>query len=93
MAYDNDNRGVLFKNKEKKQDTHADYQGNINVEGQEFWLNAWIKKDKNGNPYMSLSVKAKQSPGIAPHPASAKARQQPQRQARDFDDDLSDVPF
>ena len=92
MAYDNDNRGVLFKNKEKKQDTHADYQGNITVEGQELWLNAWIKKDKNGNNYMSLSVKAKQSPGIAPHPASAKARQEPQSSSG-FGDMDSDIPF
>lgn len=90
--YDNTNRGVLFKNKEKKQDTHADYQGNINVDGQEFWLNAWVKKDKNGNSFMSLSLKPKQTPAIAPHPASAKAQQarQTPAPAPDFDDD---IPF
>jgi hypothetical protein len=58
--YDNTNRGVLFKNEEKAQDSHADYQGNINVDGVEFWLNAWHKTGKNGKKFMSLSVKPKQ---------------------------------
>lgn len=95
--YDNTDRGVLFKNKEKKQDTHADYQGNINVAGQEYWLNAWVKKDKNGNPFMSLSVKLKQQPGIAPPPTSQKAQQQRQTPAPanrgGFEDMEDDVPF
>jgi uncharacterized protein (DUF736 family) len=59
--YDNSNRGVLFPNAEKEQDNHADYQGNINVGGQEFWLNGWKKKSKAGKSYLSLSVKPKQA--------------------------------
>lgn len=56
--YDNTNRGVLFRNDRKEKDTHADYNGSINVEGQEFWLNAWLN-EKNGKKYFSLAVKPK----------------------------------
>lgn len=58
--YDNTNRGVLFKNEDKQSERHADYRGNINVNGQEFWLDAWIKKSRDGKKtFMSLSVKPK----------------------------------
>jgi uncharacterized protein (DUF736 family) len=61
MTYDNTNRGALFKNAEKANPKHADYNGNINVNGEEFWLNAWIKQSKNGTKYLSLSIKPKQA--------------------------------
>jgi hypothetical protein len=41
--YDNTNRGALFKNERKEQPTHSDYNGTINVDGKEFYLNAWLK--------------------------------------------------
>ena len=41
--YDDTNRGALFKNERKEAETHADYNGTINVEGQEYWLNSWLK--------------------------------------------------
>lgn len=86
--YSNETRGVLFKNKDKKQDTHADYQGSININGVDHWLNAWIKKDKNGNSYMSLSAKPKQA---APAPRQQKERA-PSRSSG-FDDMKDDCPF
>jgi hypothetical protein len=53
--YDNTNRGVLFKNHDKKTDKHPDYSGSINVEGVEMKLAAWIKEGKKGK-FMSLAV-------------------------------------
>jgi hypothetical protein len=67
MAYDNTNRssrpnrGVLFKNVDKESSKHADYKGNINVNGEEFWLDAWINVSKAGAKYMSLSIKPKRA--------------------------------
>lgn len=58
MSYDNTNKGVLFKNDRKEQESHPDYKGTINFNGQEFWLSAWIKQGKNGK-FMSLSIKPK----------------------------------
>jgi uncharacterized protein (DUF736 family) len=57
--FDNTNRGALFKNEEKQSDRHADYRGSINVDGKEFWLDAWLKTSKAGKKFMSLSVKPK----------------------------------
>jgi hypothetical protein len=31
--YDNRNRGVLFKNNDKTEETHPDYRGRLNVDG------------------------------------------------------------
>ena len=65
--YDDTNRGALFKNERKEIETHADYNGTINVGGQEYWLNSWLKESKNGKKYMSLSVKPKDAQA-APKP-------------------------
>jgi uncharacterized protein (DUF736 family) len=56
--YDNTNRGSLFKNGKKETDKHPDYNGKVNVGGEDFYLSAWIKESKAGEKYMSLSVKA-----------------------------------
>jgi hypothetical protein len=57
MAYDNTNRWTLNKNAGKQQETHADYNGKINVEGKDYWLNGWIKDGPNGK-FISGSIKA-----------------------------------
>lgn len=66
MSGTRDNSGALFKNTRKEKDTHADYRGTITVEGREFWLDAWLNKDKNGQTYMGLKVKPKEAPADAP---------------------------
>lgn len=58
-----DMTGSLFKNEDKQEETHADYNGSIVVHGEHFWLNAWIKTAKNGQKYMGLSIKPKQQQG------------------------------
>ena len=78
--YDNTNRGSLFKNDQKQQDTHADYNGSINIEGVEYWLNAWIKESKkDGKKFFSLSVKPKNANGekgsFKAKPAQSKSQQ------------------
>ena len=85
MSYDNTNRGSLFKNDRKEQDTHPDYKGQINIDGTDYWLSAWIKEDKNGNKYMSFSPKPKDQAQRG-QTSSNKPRQDP-----NFPDD--DLPF
>lgn len=81
--YDNTNRGVLFKNDRKEKDTHADYQGSLNVEGVEYWLNAWVKEGKNGK-FFSVSIREKQARTDTQKPAQGKA----------FDEGYDDeIPF
>jgi hypothetical protein len=62
MAYDNRNRGTIAKNTRKSKDTDADITGQLNVNGQDFWINGWLKKNsRDGSTFYSLAVKEKQS--------------------------------
>ena len=83
--YDNTNSGAIFVNNKKTTDNHPDRNGTLNVDGVEYWISGWLKKSKNGDPFMSLSVKRKEA---APAPKSAA----PVRKALVLDDDGS-IPF
>jgi hypothetical protein len=63
-TYDNNNRGVLFSERDRKtKDTDPDYAGKLNVDGVEHWLHAWVKTSKKtGQKFLSLSVRAKATP-------------------------------
>lgn len=85
--YDNTNRGTLFKNKDKQAETHADWNGRINVDGSEYYLNAWVKESKkDGSKFLSLSVK----PAVAAAAAKKAPARKPAPAMADLDDE---VPF
>lgn len=59
--HDNTNRGVIWGNKRKEKDTHPDFTGQINVDGVDYWLNGWKRKEgaSPNAPSMSFSVRKK----------------------------------
>lgn len=59
--FDNTNRGALFVNNKKENTKHPDYTGNLNVDGQEFWLSAWEKQSKAGATFLSISITPKEA--------------------------------
>lgn len=42
--YDNTNRGMLFRVRDKKSDRHPDLNGKINIAGIDYWLSGWWQK-------------------------------------------------
>lgn len=84
--YDNTNRGALYKNdKTGGNPNWPDYRGKLNVNGEEFWLDAWIKESKkDGSKFMSLSIKPKQEKA---------QRHAPQTEAAGASDPNDEIPF
>lgn len=59
MAYELKNgQGSIFRNTNKKEDKHPDYNGKIKTpDGKEWDLSLWVKDSKNGNKFFSVAVK------------------------------------
>jgi hypothetical protein len=76
--YDETNRGALFVNDRKESDNHPDLSGKINVDGKDYWLSGWTKRNEDGSfKVLSLSVKPKEQ---------QQARGQRQESPAGFDD-------
>lgn len=41
-------QGRLFRVKERKKDTSPSHSGRLKVEGQEYWVNAWVAESQTG---------------------------------------------
>ena len=67
MAFDNTNRGTLGRNKRREKDSHPEYTGSLNVDGNNYWLSAWVK-ESNGEKFFSVSVKPKEGKPELPEP-------------------------
>ena len=80
--FDNKNTFTLFKNNRKTEPNHADWNGTVNIDGVEYWLNGWTRTPKNGgDKFLSGPIKKKESKnGSAPAPK--------QMQSAGLDDDL-----
>ena len=84
-TYDNELRGVLFANKDRKTERHPNAKGEITIDGKEYWLAAWTQTSKNGQKYQSLKAELKE-----------ESRKTTPDQRGDFgaDDGLEDsIPF
>jgi len=56
--FDNTNRGILSRNKNKTEDKHPEFSGSLNVDGTDFWLSAWVKESsKDGSRVLRLPVR------------------------------------
>lgn len=105
--YDNTNRGTLFVNDRKSNDSQPDLRGKINIGGADHWLSGWWKEPRNGgSQFLSLSLGDEvQQRAAAPAPSQqvARARQEaparrapPQRMPpppSDGYDDMEPLPF
>ena len=53
QQYDDTNRGALFRNNRKEQDSHPDHTGNINVDGKEFTSTHGLKLAKAATSFLA----------------------------------------
>jgi hypothetical protein len=75
-----DNSGAVFVNDRKTADNHPDRTGSAKINGEDFWVHGWLKKTKDGKPYLSLAFK--------------KKNEQPAASNKSRADDMSDsIPF
>jgi hypothetical protein len=53
-----ENSGILFKNDRKQSENSPDYTGECNINGEQFYMNAWLKQGAKAK-FMSFSFKPK----------------------------------
>ena len=88
MAYEQrDNSGSLFKNDKKDSDKHPDRKGSAMIGGVHYWVSGWVKQDRNGQPWMSLSFQPKEQKAATPQ------RAKPSRPSSDDDMGGDHIPF
>jgi len=56
MEYDNTNSGALFRNNKRANERAPEFTGNINVDGVEKRIAAWVKESRAGNKFFSIKV-------------------------------------
>ena len=61
-----ENSGTLFKNRNKNKDSHPDFNGTVNVKGNEFYISGWTKVNQDGTKRISLSFKPKEQASVQP---------------------------
>lgn len=88
--YDNELKGVLFKNAEKEKDTHPDYRGDCQIEGVSYFMDAWINTAESGRNYMSFRFKKKEKQGTKPAAKTTTAKPAAKSGSDGMDDD---IPF
>lgn len=96
MAFEQKNMtGALFTNDKKGNDSAPSYKGNCLIDERKLFISAWVKKDRNGKSYMSLSFEppreqkknsAEQYRDAAQPVGSDPARQGPLDDPRDNSD-------
>ena len=61
MEYNNTNRGQIWKNEDRKSDSHPHFKGSMDIDGVEYWVSAWTRKpDANPkSPALTFSFKKK----------------------------------
>ena len=89
--YDNELKGVLFKNDDKDTDKHPDYKGSATIEGVEYFMDAWVNTAESGRKYMSFRFKPK-TKKREPDP-TRRAATRHEKTGTGFDDMDDDIPF
>lgn len=74
--HDNTNRGAIWKNDDKQNDNHPDFKGSLNVDGVDFWVSAWKRKEGASakSPALTFRVQPKEEKRTISQQAQSKIR-------------------
>lgn len=84
--FDDTNRGSIWKNDKKEKDSHPDFTGALNVDGRDYWVSAWKRKEGASDKAPALSFSIKKKDGQPPRHAD-----EPRKSVKDDLDD--EIPF
>lgn len=98
--FDDRNRGGIWKNERKESDTHPDFTGSMNVDGKDYWVSAWKRKEGAADraPALSFSVKPKEAKAQNTTRASARSERSDDGRGaygspgKGFDDEIPFAP-
>ena len=97
MAYEHKpGQGTLGKAKQKTKDTSPDLTGKIKLmDGQEYWISAWVKKSSNGGEFYSLAIGQPVQPAQEVYSAAHQSfvRTPSPSASNKLDDPDGDIPF
>ena len=57
--YDNEARGVMFRNNDKERQEQPDYRGSLTLQHIDYWLSGWIKDHDELGRYVQIRVTPK----------------------------------
>ena len=65
MNENSNQRGAKFKgsagqNKNKEKATHPDFKGSQTIDGKDYWVAAWVNRNDDGSPWLSIEHEAKE---------------------------------
>ena len=64
----------LFKNEKKEKESQPDYNGSgMDLNGQECWISAWVKRPDGKKPFFSISIQPKDEQAAKVEPVKVKA--------------------
>lgn len=95
--YDNTNRGGIWKNDKKREGKQdADFTGSLDVDGVQYWVNAWKRKE-DANPKaaaLSFTIRRKEQQPEAPESITERAMAAMKRPAGASNVEMNDdIPF
>ena len=71
-----DLQGAAFKNESKVEDWHADYRGDILVDGHDYYVDITKKMSAKGQPYLQVKLKSKGQSATQAATGAAEAAKQ-----------------
>jgi len=95
MSYDNTNKGALWRNEKKSSENHPDFTGSADVDGIEYWVAGWKRKEDASPkaPLLKISLKRKDESPKKAVSSGSRGAHSGKAGGDPFADMSDDIPF